>query len=237
MPAPRMPCPSPPGLPLCWSATTYEGVARRLIIAHKERGRTALAPVLAAYVARVAAEALGARHGPVVLVPVPSARAARRRRGHDPVRAIAAGAVRDLRGRGRPVALAPVLRPRRRVADQAGLSSIERAANLSGAFRVAGHRDGPLRPTGGRAAAVLVDDIVTTGATLAEAARALRRAGAEVPLAIIVAATRRRADERRCDTPGRNRVQEPRSRSPWPPRGGGSDGRDRDTPGRGGAEW
>jgi predicted amidophosphoribosyltransferase len=91
------------------------------------------------------------------------------------------------------VTLARVLRPRRRVADQTGLSSTQRAANLSGAFGVAGGGIGPLRAARGRSAvAVLVDDIVTTGATLAEAARALREVGVDVPLAITVAATRRR---------------------------------------------
>ncbi|MBX6168004.1 MAG: ComF family protein, partial [Thermobispora bispora] len=44
-PAPRPPEPAPPGLPECWSAARYAGPARRMILAYKERGRTALAPV------------------------------------------------------------------------------------------------------------------------------------------------------------------------------------------------
>lgn len=198
VPALRMPRPSPPGLPACWSATAYDGVARRLILAYKEHGRTALVPVLAARVAQVAHVAL-ATLGPfdgsvgLCLVPVPSAQAARRRRGHDPIRALAEAAVRNLRGEGLPVTLAPALRSRRGVADQAGLSSPERAANLAGSFLITGRRDGRFRRPEDRPVAVLVDDIVTTGATLAEAARALRQAGAVVPLAITVAATRRRA--------------------------------------------
>ncbi|MBP2706016.1 ComF family protein [Microbispora sp. RL4-1S] len=191
-PAPRPPSPPPPGLPECWSAATYEGAARRMILAYKERGRTALAGVLAAALAETALAALGGRAGPVALVPVPSAQAATRRRGHDPVRAVAAAAVRRLRERGRTATLAPVLRPERRVADQAGLGSAERAANLSGAYgtvpRLPGLAGGPL--------VVLVDDVVTTGATLAEAARALRSAGAGVALAATVAATARRAATR-----------------------------------------
>ncbi|HEY9524705.1 MAG TPA: phosphoribosyltransferase family protein, partial [Thermopolyspora sp.] len=70
------------------------------------------------------------------------------------------------------------------VADQAGLSSPQRAANLVGAFGTTSRVPG--------AVCVLVDDIVTTGATLVEAARALRAAGAVVPLAVTIAATRRR---------------------------------------------
>ncbi|MBE3008996.1 ComF family protein [Microbispora sp. NEAU-D428] len=196
-PAPRPPDPPPPGLPDCWSATAYDGAARRMILACKERGRTALVPVLAASVsACVAAWAAGrGAYREVWLVPVPSARAASRRRGHDPVRAVAAAAARELRRRGRPAALAPLLRQGRRVADQAGLGSAERAVNLSGAFETAPGPVARLRPSGrgpGAVAVVLVDDVVTTGTTLAEAARALRAAGAEPSAAVTIAATRRR---------------------------------------------
>ncbi|WP_433420471.1 ComF family protein [Microtetraspora malaysiensis] len=196
-PATRPPDPVPPGLPECWSATRYDGAARRVLLAYKERGRTALAPLLSAVLAEVAETALAAHawrpgHPSVALVPVPSARAASRRRGHDPVGVITSGAAKLLRRRGLPVTAAPMLRQGRRVADQAGLSSTQRAANLRDAFVAAPGRPAVARPSGGRVGAVLlVDDIVTTGATLAEAARAVRETGAEVPLAITVAATPR----------------------------------------------
>jgi predicted amidophosphoribosyltransferase len=163
-----------------------------MVLAYKERGRTALAPVLGTSLAVVAVEALaaiGGGRGPVALVPVPSARAASRRRGHDPVRALAAAAAVRLRERGLQATLTPVLRQERRVADQAGLGSAQRAENLSGAFGVVGGGRGPLR----HARVVLVDDIVTTGATLAEAARVLRAVGAPAALAITIAATPRRS--------------------------------------------
>ncbi|KAA9381581.1 ComF family protein [Microbispora cellulosiformans] len=210
-PAPRPPDPAPPGLPDCWSATAYEGAARRMILACKERGRTALVPVLAASVATCVAAWQEAEAAPVTetwLVPVPSARAAVRRRGHDPVRAVATAAARELRGQGLPAVLAPLLRQRRRVADQAGLSSPERAANLSGAFVVGDRLAGALGPSHsgtGRGVGfrvVLVDDVVTTGATLAEAARALRAAGVAPAAAVTIAATPRRvpyvATRRKC---------------------------------------
>ncbi|MEV7005730.1 phosphoribosyltransferase family protein [Streptosporangium sp. NPDC051022] len=190
-PARRMPDPSPPGLPECWSATPYTTAARRAIVAYKERGRTALARPLAGALALAVAAAAGER--PVVLVPVPGARSALRRRGHDPVGALAELAAVCLHAAGWPTRVDRSLVHRRRVADQAGLSSPERAENLARAFGVARGGKGAVPGSwGGSGVVVLVDDIVTTGATLAEAARALREAGWEVPLAATIAATRRR---------------------------------------------
>jgi predicted amidophosphoribosyltransferase len=185
-PAFRPPSPPPPGLPPCWSAAPYGGAIRRVLLAYKERGRTALAAPLARSLAGAVAAALPVPPAgvPVLLVPVPGTRAARRRRGHDPVARLAALAAAALRECGRRVVAAPVLTPVRQVADQAALSSTRRAANLRGALSASGAAGGAL--------CVPVDDILTTGATLAEAARALRAAGARVPLAVTVAATRRR---------------------------------------------
>ncbi|HET8970833.1 MAG TPA: phosphoribosyltransferase family protein, partial [Candidatus Nanopelagicales bacterium] len=76
------------------------------------------------------------------------------------------------------------LRSAGRRADQTGLDAAGRAANLRAAMRWSGRV--PAGPV------VLVDDIVTTGATLAEAARAVRVAGGTVLGAAVVAATARR---------------------------------------------
>lgn len=111
---------------------------------------------------------------PVLLVPVPSARRAVRARGHDPARRIALAAAGELRRAGIPARVVAVLRQRRRVADQSGLNSRQRQENLVGALTVV--------PGGGRLLAeglvVLVDDLMTTGASLTEAARAVREARA-----------------------------------------------------------
>lgn len=276
-----LPSPVPHGLPPSWAVVPYSGVARELIVTHKERGVSGLAPPLGAALARAALTAVRATGGggrPLVLVPVPSSRGSIRRRGRDPTLAIAREAVRAARGtttspggpahrstrpmllpaatratritrepygrgrepveeparsargartrgRGRsdvtmPVnALQGLVRPsgapdaenvpramaaagrggvdaapssviclralehRRRVADQAGLGATDRAANLSGALQARFDLNG-LR-------LIVVDDVMTTGATLAEATRALRAAGAEVPATAVIAATAR----------------------------------------------
>ncbi|WP_425453357.1 ComF family protein [Thermomonospora umbrina] len=195
----------------------------------------------------------------VLVVPVPSAPRALRRRGHDPVRKLAEFAVRQLRKEGFPVSCAAVLHHCRPVADQSSLGALARHANLDGALRVvpdrrlvtrdvrparrsggirgpgpgqpphrhgpgatqapdhrtaSAQRDGPdtgrtkEHPPEGRRPSVLgvrendgwlagrrvivVDDVITSGATLAEAVRALTAEGAEVFAVATVAATRRR---------------------------------------------
>ncbi|WP_189311852.1 ComF family protein [Streptomyces brasiliensis] len=109
---------------------------------------------------------------PVLLVPVPSAARAVRSRGHDPVRRIALAAAGELRRAGMPARVAAVLRQRRAVVDQSGLNSGQRLANLEGALEVAA--GGARVLAGGHV--VLVDDLMTTGASLREAARAVREA-------------------------------------------------------------
>ncbi|MEV7445744.1 ComF family protein [Streptomyces sp. NPDC091204] len=171
------PSPRPRGLPVVRAAAVYDGGVRALLLAHKERGALPLAGVLGEALAAAVLAGGPVRAGPaaaeVALVPVPSARRQVRARGHDPARRIALAAAGRLRRAGVPARVAPVLRLRRAVADQAGLGARQRRENLAGALAVC--RDGA-RLTDG-AEIVLVDDLITTGATLAEAARAVRAAG------------------------------------------------------------
>lgn len=180
------PDPCPPGLPPVTSCGPYAGVLKRLVTAYKDNDRRDLAEVLAPMLA--AAIRSAAPTGPVTVVPVPSSRAATRRRSDAPVSELARRSLRLAGSRNR---LVPALGPVRRLADQAGLDSAARAANLSGAYAVRPRWRSRL--TG---AVLLVDDVVTTGATLAEAARALRADGVPVLGVATLAATRRRGSRK-----------------------------------------
>lgn len=170
------PVPEPVGLPVVCAAAPYADAVRAMLLGHKERGALGLARPLGIALAgavRGSVAASGAPGGgPLLLVPVPSARRVVRARGHDAARRLALAAAAELRRTGRAARVLPVLRQRRAVADQTGLGARERLANLAGALEVAAG--------GGRLLAagrpVLVDDLMTTGASLVEAARALRAA-------------------------------------------------------------
>lgn len=184
------PDPAPPGFPPTVTSSPYDPLLRQVIVAHKERQALAMRRFLAERLA-VSVHALLTRHpaatvragSGVVLVPVPSAAAAVRTRGYDATWTLARLAARRLRSR-HPVGAQRLLEQRRGVLDQAGLDAAQRAANIGHGFR--------LRRSGSRAWVVLVDDVVTTGASLTEAARVLREAGVPVLGAATVAATARR---------------------------------------------
>lgn len=77
--------------------------------------------------------------------------------------------------------------------DQAGLGAAQRAANLAGRFGV---RTSLLRAAEDLGHLVLVDDVITTGATLRESQRALEEAGLRTGGAAVMAATLRRSPSR-----------------------------------------
>lgn len=183
------PEPCPIGFPLTVTTAPYDAIVQRLIRAHKERGALGLTPFLASRLAAavdVLLQSTGGYRDGVVLVPVPSAPAAVRERGFDATWAMTQRATRVLRPLA-AVRARRLLRQARPVRDQAGLRAEERAANLHGAFRIIGSSPGPV--------VILVDDVVTTGSSLTEAARALTSGGHRVLGAATVAATERIAPQ------------------------------------------
>ncbi|WP_409332860.1 ComF family protein [Trujillonella humicola] len=193
----------PPGFPPTVAAAVYAGSVRPAVNAFKEHGRAELArPLGAALALAVAAVRAGVRAAgprtPVLLVPLPATRAALRTRGRDHVGELTRAAVGELRAAGVPAGSGRLLRRSGRVADSAGLSTGQRRANLAGSFA---RRPGAAAPPG--TLVVLVDDVVTSGATLTEAAAVLAGAcPADTPvLAAVVAATPRRVAGRPSATP------------------------------------
>ena len=184
-----VPTPAPAGLPPVWTVLPYAGPVRTGLVNWKDNGRRDLTDVFAPVLTEALLGALLACGTEPVVVPAPSGRANIRRRGDQPLASLTRSALRRIPTGARPQ-LVPVLRLGRAVADQAGLDSRRRVANLAGAMTVF---PGSTRRLAGLTC-LLVDDVITTGATIAEAARALRAAGARDVLAVTLAATHRQAD-------------------------------------------
>jgi ComF family protein len=182
--APGVPIGLPADLPvpllqLEWCAP-FTGVTRRALHALKYDGERRLAPPMGAAIARRWARAGLAGDA---FVPVPASPDRVRERGYDQAALLAGEAARRLR---RP--MLPLLERTRATTAQFDLDRAGRASNLGGAFRVVPQR-GSNAPVAGRWL-VLVDDVVTTGATLAACASTLLDAGALAVSAIAVARER-----------------------------------------------
>ncbi|KXW76532.1 phosphoribosyltransferase, partial [Mycolicibacterium phlei DSM 43071] len=142
----------------------------------KEHGRADLAGPLAAALHAGLTRLLtwGLLDTPLTVVPAPTRALSARRRGGDPVTRIARAAADGLPG----VSVVTALRTRAFVADSVGLSTADRQRNIAGRVK-------PIREVRGEI--LLVDDVVTTGATAAESVRVLRTNGAHVAAVLVVA--------------------------------------------------
>lgn len=149
------------------SAYLYKGPVRALVLLYKDKRRYPLAALLGTAVARAALRRWpGAPFDCVAWVPSPLSR--RLSRGFEPAGLVARVAARRL---GLPAR--PLLKCRKRPLPQKGLSAAARRENVRAAFALSKSEIEGLR-------VLLVDDVRTTGATLAEAARVLVRKGAVV---------------------------------------------------------
>lgn len=158
---------NPPAYARARAAVRYDDVARSLVHALKYQDRTDLAPTMGRWMARAGRELLKEAD---VLIPVPL----HWRRGWSR-RYNQSGALARVIERHSGVRLASeALRRVRRTEQQIGLSRTQRASNVQGAFKVAPERNGDVA---GRRV-ILIDDVLTSGATIDACARALLRAKA-----------------------------------------------------------
>ncbi|EMY33042.1 amidophosphoribosyltransferase [Arthrobacter crystallopoietes BAB-32] len=177
------------------AAGRYRRELSQAVLAFKNHGRTDLAPVLAPAFAGAVQEAVAlANGGRVFLVPVPSRTSSRRRRGYDPMDML-------LRRLQRAGLLPPDVQIRRVVQVRTPLRSLIQGV-LPGTSQKSLGRSGrrrnvafSMRLKSSAASSVagvhciVVDDVLTTGATLAELTRVLVAAGAQVDAGAVLAAT------------------------------------------------
>lgn len=173
-------CPSciaaPPAFDRARAAVVYDDASHGLIVGFKHSDRTELAPAFAQWLARAGAELLSDRP---LIVPVPLHRLRLLMRRYNQSAILAKGAARRV---GAPFAPEALIR-RRATPPQKNLSAEARRRNVAGAFQVPEEA----RAMIAGAHIVLVDDVLTTGATLSACARALKRAGAAKVDALVLA--------------------------------------------------
>lgn len=164
-----------PGVPVL-SLGRYAGPRRRAILALKEHGRADLIGPLAHTLHDGLNQLLswGILDTPLTVVPAPTRRTSARRRGGDPVTRVACAATDRTPG----IAVIQALRLRAFTRDSVGLSSAQRQRNITGRVRATRAVAGPV---------LLVDDVVTTGATVGESARVLQTVGAHVVAVLAIA--------------------------------------------------
>ena len=164
-----------PGVPVL-SIGRYAGARRAAIVAVKEHGRADLIAPLATAMRSGIDRLLtwGVIDAPLTVVPAPTRRSSARRRGGDPVSRIARQATVGLDA----VGVVQALRLRGFVRDSVGLSGADRQRNIAGRVKLIKPLQGPV---------LVVDDIVTTGATASESVRVLHVAGAQVAAVLAIA--------------------------------------------------
>ena len=164
------------GVPV-FSLGRYAGPRRNAIVAVKEHGRADLIRPLGAALSAGLAQLLawGVLGAPITVVPAPTRGLAARRRGGDPVTRMALAATTEQPDAG----VVQALRMKAVVRDSVGLSSAARQRNVAGRVRLRVPREGFAGDV------LVVDDIVTTGATAAESVRVLQTSG--IPVAAVLA--------------------------------------------------
>jgi ComF family protein len=167
---------NPPAYARARAAVRYDDVARTLVHALKYQDRTDLAPAMGRWMARAGRELLEQAD---VLVPVPLHWKRGWSRRYNQSGALA----RIIEKQSGVKVSSQALRRIRQTQQQIGLSRPQRASNVQGAFKVASERQSEIA---GRRV-ILIDDVLTSGATLDACARALLRAKAASVDALVFA--------------------------------------------------
>jgi len=168
---------SPPDFDSARAALVYDDATHGLIVGFKHGDRTELAPMFAGWMARAGSDLLS---DATIIVPAPLHRRRLFSRRYNQSALLAREIARLSRT---ALSIGEFVRVRS-TPPQKDLSASARRRNVAGAF---GFRDDRARETFSGAHVVLVDDVMTTGATLCAAARALKRAGAGRVDALVLA--------------------------------------------------
>jgi len=176
--------PVPAASSSAWVGAPYDGTIRRLVLAYKD-GHRSLARPLGERLADViegAVRSEGQRAGFIVRIPGHR----RPQRGFDALGLLVGHATIDLRRRGLIVPVLPILVQARDHLPSKRLGRVDRFRELEGAFVAeVKTRDVGLPPA---LPVIVVDDVMTSGATIAEAMRALRAAGMPPRCAAVITA-------------------------------------------------
>jgi predicted amidophosphoribosyltransferase len=167
-----------------YSAIPYSPIAKNILLAAKEQNVKS-ADQLVRSAVKVAIYELFQRHSNCALVPIPSGVSSNRRRGRDFVNEMAISVAKDF-----GVAVLPLLEHQRNIRDQSRLDIASRRQNLAMAFSIKPQFRGNYSGEN----VVILDDLVTTGATISEANRALTRGGFRVQAAATACVALRRRE-------------------------------------------
>lgn len=174
--------------PVC-ASVPYSETARAIVLSAKENGvkftRDLVVTELCAAIRVLTRDSKSISE--INLVPIPSSRKARARRGFDFISQVTNIAAKELNADNESIRFfaRPILSITKRVVDQSGLTELQRHENLLGAFQV-------VKRLNSNAPIIIIDDVITTGSTIREAVRALKERNLTVLGAATACASQRR---------------------------------------------
>ena len=166
--------------------TTYDETTSPIILAAKESGNREAVKLIARSITNSISFAilnLGIAQ-PINLVSIPSQLSAIRRRGRDHIKDLVQEVITQLNKQNIDAAYLPILKPIKKIKDQSDLNGLQRKENMSHAFIV---KTSPIS----QSAVIVIDDLVTTGASILEGVRALSEAKITVDAVVTACAVGR----------------------------------------------